>query len=438
MMRTGRSRGWIALALAGGGLAAAWPALPAAAQGAGYDAASSRGDGNSYGQGGDASAARRVVARRTARILAKAQQELAARNYDEAERIIDKIYPARSNPYELALAARVRAYIAYGRGDSEAAVRDLRETLGGNALPRSDRADVLFQMAQIQASQDRWQDVVDTMKAWFGTADQPGSHAYFLLGLAYYELKDLDSALGPARKAVELADSPQQSWLQLVLTIHLAKQDYAAATPVLLDLLSRYPDAGKNYWLQLSTLYGIQKDVPRALAVVELAYRQGLLNDDHDLRRLAELSLSQGLPLRAATLVEAAIDQHEIQPDAKAYELVANSWILARESARARPSLERAAELSPTGDLYVRLGQVSMLGEDWDAALQALQKAKAKGGLQDPSHVELLLGIAEFSAHHVAEARTHFARAKESEKSRAAATSWLQYIEGQRRVERAS
>jgi tetratricopeptide (TPR) repeat protein len=375
-----------------------------------------------------------VVQPRTARIFGKAQEHLLAERLDEAQEVIDKFNPKRANPYERALASRIRAYIAHGRGDPQAAAALLREAIAEDALPRADRADVLYQIAQLEASQEKWSEVVTTLGEWFETAEAPGAAAYFLLGLAYYQLRDLDAALEPARKAVELAETPEQSQLQLLLAVHLSKQDYAGATPVLLDLLSRYPEAGKNYWLQLATLYGIQDDVPRALAVMELAHRKGLVKEDRELRRLVEISLSQGLPVRAAELAEKAIDQQQMQSDTEAYELVANSWILAREAPRARSALERAADLSPDGELYVRLGQLLIVEEEWEGAVQTLEKAMAKGGLEDPSQVQLLLGIAHYSAARVAEARRWFTRARQSESSRAAASGWLEYIDGESRA----
>jgi tetratricopeptide (TPR) repeat protein len=428
---------WLALLLAGGVTALAVP--HAAAEADEQPAPEAKDEGSLWqAEQEQREAASRVIEPRTARILVKARAHLLAEEYDQAQKVIDKVDRRRANRYERALAARIKGYIAYGRQDPEAAVALLREALvPPEALPRSDRADVLFQIAQIESSQGKWAEAVETLKEWFATAEQPGSAAYFQLGLAYYQLKDVDAALEPARKAVELSDSPSQPCLQLLLSVYLSRQDYVSATPVLLDLLSRYPTAGKNYWLQLSTLYGIQGDTPRALAVLELVHRQGLLSEDRELRRLAQLSLAQGLPLRAARLAETAIDQQTMKSDAEAYELVANGWILAREAPRARQALARAAESSADGQLYARLGQVLMLDEEWDAAVAVLEKALAKGGLEDESKVALLLGIAHFSADRSGEARAWFARARRSESSRVAATEWLEYLESELRARRA-
>jgi tetratricopeptide (TPR) repeat protein len=235
---------------------------------------------------------------------------------------------------------------------------------------------------------------------------------------------------------VEGADTPQQPWLQLLLAIYLTRQDYAAATPVLVDLITHHPKIGASYWLQLSALYGIQEDIPRALAVLELAYRQGLVTQDRDLRRLAQLSQSGDMPLRAVRVLEDRIASKQIKSDVAAYELLGNSWILAREPQKGAEALARAAELSPKGNLYVRLAQVLLQNEQWLQAVEALQSAVAKGGLDDPPKADLLLGIAYYNADRIAEARSSFIRARQAEKMRASADAWLEHIDRELESER--
>ena len=50
---------------------------------------------------------------------------------------------------------------------TDAAIEHLRQALAEeDALPARDRADVLFQIAQIQAVQERWRDVIATLETW--------------------------------------------------------------------------------------------------------------------------------------------------------------------------------------------------------------------------------------------------------------------------------
>ena len=125
-------------------------------------------------------------------------------------------------------------------------------------------------------------------------------------------------------------------------------------------------------------------DIPRALAVMQLAHRKKLLDDDANVRKLASLLQSEDIPIRSVHVLEQGFEQKVLKEEATSYEMLGNSWILARESDKAEPALEKAAELSPEGDLYVRLGQVRLLKEDCDGAIAALKSGLAKGGVDDP------------------------------------------------------
>jgi tetratricopeptide (TPR) repeat protein len=372
---------------------------------------------------------RYAVQPETAEVFAEAREHLGADRYKEAERALRKLRRASLSPYESAQAQRLHGYIAYGKQDNAAAIEHLSKALAQNGLPASDQADVLFQVAQIQGAEKRWHDVVATLQAWFETVEQPNSVGYYLMALAYFQLQELDAALVPAKQAVELAATPQQAWLQLLLAIHLTKKDWAGATPVLVDLISHYPNVGKGYWLQLSALYGVNEDMQRALATMELAYRKGILTEDRDLVRLVQLNLLRGIPHRAAQILEQEMAARRIQENAEAFELLSGSWILAREIPKAEAPLARAAELAPKGDLYVRLAQVHMMQEEWSDAAGALRKALDKGGLADPANAQLLLGISYYNERELAEARNWFARAQQSVATREQAETWLEHID---------
>lgn len=366
---------------------------------------------------------------RTAQVLAEAREHLQADRHAKAEAALVKLQKTKLNPYETAQVHRLLGYVAYGREQYAAAVEHMKKSIVGDALPPEDRADVLFQIAQIQGMEKRWKDVVTTLDAWFRTVEKPNSVGYYLLALAHYQLSDLDSALEPARQAVDIAKTPQQAWLQLLLAIHLNKKDYHAATPVLTKLLAEHPNLGKGYWLQLSALHGASGDNAKALAVMELAYRKGILTDESDLTRLVQLNLLQGIPHRAAQVLEKEMAAGRIQESVESLEMLSGSWILAREIAKAKAPLARAAERAPKGDLYVRLAQIHMMQEEWAEASIALRSGLAKGGLADASNAELLLGISYFNENQLSEARNWFARAQKSGATRQQAQTWLEHID---------
>jgi hypothetical protein len=366
---------------------------------------------------------------RTAEILAEARELLQADQYARAKASLAKLARAKLTPFEKAQVHRLEGYIAYGRNDSAGAIDAMSKALALQALSPADQADVLFQLAQIQGTEKRWKDTITTLGEWFRTVEKPNSVGYYLLALAHYQLEDFEGAVTPARQAVEIAETPQQAWLQLLLAIQLTRKDYAGAIPVVEKLVGHYPEIGKGYWLQLSALYGTTGDNAKALAVMELAYRKGLLTDDRDLIRLVQLNLLQGIPLRAAAVLEREIAAKRIEENSESYELLAGSWILAREISKAEVPLARAAELAPKGDLFVRLAQVHMMQEQWTKAAEALQSALGKGGLADPANAELLLGISYYNEKQLPEAKIWFARAQKSNSTRQQARTWLEHVE---------
>jgi tetratricopeptide (TPR) repeat protein len=169
------------------------------------------------------------------------------------------------------------------------------------------------------------------------------------------------------------------------------------------------------------------------LAVQQIAYIQGLLEEDTELRRLARGYLYNDLPHPAALVLAKEMEAGTIESDGAAFELLANSWIAAREYDESLGPLQKAADLSENGNLYVRLGQVHMHREEWSDAVRLFQKAVARGDLKEPGNAHLLLGISHYNAESVARARASFARARKYEPSRRQADLWIDHIEREAR-----
>jgi tetratricopeptide (TPR) repeat protein len=288
---------------------------------------------------------------------------------------------------------------------------------------------VRFSIAQIYASMDEWQRVEDELREWFQYVEEPNGVAYYLLAISHYRRGQFDEALPPALKALEIANEPNESWLQLVAALYLQEEDFDSAVPVLEELLIRFPN--KRYWVQLSLIYGARGDYQHALELQQLAYAQGLLTQGDELRRLARTYLFHQLPHSAAQVLERGVEEGRIEPDREVLELIGNSWIAAREYEKAIEPLQQAAELAEDGRLYLRLGQVRVQREDWKEATGLIQKALRKGGLEDPGKAHLLLGISYYGDDHRESARTAFRQARKHESTRADATAWLEHIDRQ-------
>ena len=83
-----------------------------------------------------------------------------------------------------------------------------------------------------------------------------------------------------------------------------------------------------------------------------------------------------------------------------------------------------------TGDMFVRLGEVQVQREE-PAAIAAVQRGADKGQLKDPGNAQLMLGIAHYSQKEHDDASPFFKRARQSDKHRQIADSYLQAIRAQ-------
>jgi tetratricopeptide (TPR) repeat protein len=371
---------------------------------------------------------------RTGKRLIEARELLLVDQYDAASEALGKLRMRSLNPLEKVQTYRIYAFIENGRENYAGAREYLEKILAieDDVMTPGDRTDLRFMIAQLHLQEENWAEAAKNLEMWFQVAAEPNPAAYYILAITYYQLEDLDKALVPAQKAVDLADHPQESWLQLLLALHLTRKEYAKSVPLLDELIKRYPK--KTYWVQLSTVHAAMENFQKALVPLQLAYSQGLLDRPDEVRRLAELMLFLDLPYRSAMVIEEALADNLIEGESSAYELLSNSWIAAREYEKSVVPLQRAAELSGDGEIYVRLAQVQLQREKWTEAESALQRALQKGGLQNLGTAQLLMGIVYYSQSRPHEALSWFGQATQHELTREEAQNWVKYIERELRA----
>lgn len=369
------------------------------------------------------------VENRVSRYLGAAAKASEDGKPEEGLALLDKLRLPRLNPQERAYVYRLRGYLNYAAGNYDATIESFQAVLDEEIMAPDVDNRIRFNIAQLYATLQQWENVLTAFEQWFRYTEEPVPLAYYLLGISNFQLGDVPAAIENTEKAIDLAPEPQEGWLQLLAALYVQQEDYPNATPVLEELVRRFPK--KAYWGQLSLIYGARDDYRHSLAVQQVAYLQGLLTEDKELRRLARSYLYHDLPYPAATVLERHIESGDIAQEASAFELLANSWIAAREYDRSLPALQKAAELSDDGKLLVRLGQVHLQREEWSEAAERLRQAIERGGLDKLGSAHLLLGIAYYNADRVASAQSAFFRARKHEAARAEAERWLGHIENE-------
>ena len=222
---------------------------------------------------------------------------------------------------------------------------------------------------------------------------------------------------------------PKEQWYNLARFLYFDKGDTDNALATLTVLLKYYPK--KQYWVQASHLYGEKKEDAKQLAMMETAYEQGMLDKSTDLVTMAYLYLNAEVPFPAARVMEKGFKAELIEEKSKNYELAGSAWRQAQETQKSIPMMEKAASKSDDGELYTRLGNVYLDGDQFQQAVDAINKGLSKGGVKRPDQARLALGMAYFNLGDYTAARKVFRVAAKDDRSKKYANQWLKYIQSE-------
>jgi tetratricopeptide (TPR) repeat protein len=335
----------------------------------------------------------------------------------------------KKGTYEEAVVLRLKASVYIQNEQYPKAIKILLQCKKLDVLPENQEQQLLINLGQLYLAEGQYQKAIDLIELWLKDNPNPTPGINALTASAYAQLRQYAKALTFISKAVEAAKEPVEGWLKLKLALHFQLQQYQPAATVLEQLVRLYPDK-KVYWTQLSGVYIQLKDYKKSLSVKHLAYQRGLITKSKEIVSIAHLFLFNEAPLKAAVLLDAALNKKEVKHTAKNWELLANAWTLAQEGDKAIAALEIASKLADTGKLYKQLGHSYVEGEQWKKAVRTLSKALKKGGIKRKGDTYILLGMSYFELKDYPKATEAFKKAKQqkNKKSKKTAQQWIDYI----------
>lgn len=373
--------------------------------------------------------------------LAEAQGFAEAKDYASAEAILNDMISEDGkralNSYELANVYNLHAFLSYVNEDYAQSLRYYGQVIAQPDIPLAMEINTRFTVAQLYFVQEQWQQGIDALLTWFDLNEKPNAGAYVLLAQGYYQVKDYNLALKNVETAIGMHEGegklPKEQWYNLARFLYFDKEDFDSALDVLNTLIIYYPK--KQYWVQASHLYGEKKDEPTQLALMEAAYEQGFLDRSSELVTMSYLYLNAETPYYAGAVMQKGFADELVEDKSKNFELAGSAWAQAREVAKSIPMMEKAAAKSEEGELYVRLGNVYLDGDQFSKSANSIIKGLNKGGVKRPDQARLALGMAYFNLGDYDEARKAFraagkdgARRKEWQRSQEMAQQWIAYV----------
>lgn len=331
------------------------------------------------------------------------------------------------NDYEQAVVDQTYGYAYNGLQRYDQAAEAFIKAVESNALPADVSHRLKYYITQLLAQSNQYSRAITYLEQWLAEESDPGVEAHRLAAGLYYEVKNYQAVINQARAAIQKSQEADESLYQLLLAAYFEIKNYSEAAALLEDMLQRFPD-NSSYWKQLASSYQLLNQEHKALAVMELAYRQEFLNGEEKLN-LARQYLSLQAPYRAARLLRKEIENGSIKRTRENLKLLADSYYLAHEIDEAIAAYGEAADLSGDANLFLRQGQLLVQEQRWRDARAPLQQAIERENLDDRPMANLLLGMTAYHLEDDELATEALRRARQSEDTSKQAEYWLQQIE---------
>ncbi len=330
-----------------------------------------------------------------------------------------------------ALTLQTLGYAEMSQENFPKAIKHLRDSLDMNLLPEKVKYTVGYMVAQLYAAQGKFDEALTFATQWFDTLVDPTANQMIFMANIFAQTKRYDQAIPFAERAIASTDKPKESWYQLLTAASFELKRYDAAERSLKQMIAAWPE-NTEYWEQLASVYVVQENDAAALSVMKMAWLKGVLQKESSVKSLVQLAVTRGIPEQAARLLESAFEKKLLPRDATYVDLLANSWVAARESDKAIKAFTELAALQGNGEALTRVANLHMEKGKLDLAEDTLNKA-LDAGLKDPGKAWLLLGIVLSEKEEFSNSFEALRKASSFESTRKQATRWLTYAEEMRK-----
>jgi tetratricopeptide (TPR) repeat protein len=339
----------------------------------------------------------------------------------------------RLNAYEVAQLWNFYAFIYLGQEDFPAAIEAYETLLSVEPIediPLGLEMTTRYNLVQLYFSVDRFEESLAMLDTWFELELNPAPEPYVLQAQLHYQTEDYESGIISIETAIEIATTSEremrENWFRLLNVFHFELENTPGVISALNMLVNNWPK--REYFVQLSAMYGQNGNEINQLALYETAYEADWLERGAERVQLAQLLLSADIPVKAAYIMQEGLNDETIESTRINWRVLAQSWQLAQEDQKAIPAMIEAAERSDDGEIDVRLAQSYQNLAMYEDCRAAAENSIEKGDLRREDQAHMIMGACLFELKEFAEAREAFQVAMEDERSERSARSWIDYV----------
>ncbi|MEM7206792.1 MAG: hypothetical protein AAF434_03115 [Pseudomonadota bacterium] len=295
-----------------------------------------------------------------------------------------------------------------------------------DVLTEKTRVQIVEILSNLAMQEEDYKDAIKFGLLFLESLEEPTRAAYLTLAVAYYQTEDFKQTIKYLEEVVARFP-PDRAVYSTLFASHFELNDLPKATDTVEQMVRLWPETAE-YWIQLASLYLERDKVTDSLEIMELAYSQGILLKESELQQYVYLLYEKGLPKKAATILDTAIEKEVVKPTYKSWELLAHLNMEAREADKALDAYLQVSKVAPDGkeDLYI--AQLFFDSEKYSDAIRHAQLAIEKG-LNLPGNAYMLMAAAYQELSDKENTLISLEEAVKHDETEASARQWLSALE---------
>ena len=339
--------------------------------------------------------------------------------------------PEPLNCYEEGNVLRLLAAAQMQSGNTAGAIQTLERTISAGVVSGEELTQTYFNISQLALMGDDLRTADTYLTRWLNAGGRPTRDQNWMIATLKFKLDDIRGAVPFAERVLQ-ADGGSAGMDVIDFLIFLYdRTGERTKKAALLERKLQVDPTDKRTWEAIAGDYFAGGDERKAFEVTKAMYLAGVLNTEDEIMRVVNFYSRFDAPFAAARILEKEMNAGRITSSVERLELLANLYQVAREYDRALPVLQRAAQQANRGDFQERVGRSYFELGRYDEAIEALQRAVAMGGLNEPAFARVFIGQAHYEQGNREAAREAFqaaSRVSGDAQGVRAARGWLDFM----------
>lgn len=325
--------------------------------------------------------------------------------------------------------AYIKFYIGYIytlNEDGTKAIPYFKGALAFEALPPEQIQSIMLNLVQIYMQKSDYTNAINYLDQLIGSGAVKPEY-YIYKANANLALKRYAAVIKNIDKAIALSKEKKPNWLKTKFYCYYVLADYSHAIITVKELIALEPH-NKEYWVQLSSLYSVEKKSLDAASTLDVADALKINLNENELLQLVSWLQYMNVPYKAATIMQSGIQNKIIQASDKNLESLGDLYYEAKEFDKAIEFYLQVAQKSDNKKMYFKVSQIYSNMHNNKEVIKNIKLSLQGEDNTDTGEKKLLLAKAYYELGMIKESKEIFVEALKYPKSKKFASAWIAYL----------